>query len=36
MAPPFGIRAAARFAASVNEKHEITMVRMKFSRVVSA
>ncbi len=36
MAPPFGIMAAARLAASVNEKHEITMVRTKFSRVVSA
>jgi hypothetical protein len=28
--------AAARFAASVNEKHEISMVRTKLSRVVSA
>ena len=36
MAPPFGISAAARFATSVKEKHEISMVRMKFSRVVSA
>ena len=34
--PPFGMRAAARFAISVKEKQEITMVRMKFSRVVSA
>ena len=36
MAPPFGISAAARLAASVKEKHEISMVRTKFSRVVSA
>ena len=36
MLPPFGIISAARFAASVNEKHEITMVRSKFLRVVSA
>ena len=36
MAPPFGIMAAARFAASVNEKQEITIVRTKLSRVVSA
>ena len=27
---------ATRLAISVNEKAEITMVRMKFSRVVSA
>ena len=36
MAPPAGIKAAPRFATSVNEKHEINMVRVKFSRVVSA
>jgi hypothetical protein len=36
MAPPCGIRAAARRAISVKEKQEITIVRMKFSRVVSA
>ena len=36
MAPPFGISAAARLAASVKEKQEISIVRMKFSRVVSA
>ncbi len=36
MAPPFGIRAAARLANSVKEKQEIIMVRTKFSRVVSA
>jgi hypothetical protein len=29
------MRAAARFAISVNEKHEISMVRAKFSRLVS-
>ena len=28
--------ADARFAISVNEKHEMTIVLMKFSRVVSA
>ena len=36
MLPPFGISSAARLAASVNEKQEITMVRWKFARVVSA
>ena len=36
MAPPFGISAAARLALSAKEKHEITMVRTKFSRVLSA
>jgi hypothetical protein len=36
MAPPFVIRAAARLAISVNEKQEISMVRAKLSRVVSA
>ena len=34
--PPDGIIAAARLAASVNEKHETIIVREKFSRVVSA
>ena len=34
--PPFGISSAARLATSVKEKQEITMVLMKFSRVVSA
>jgi hypothetical protein len=33
--PPPGISGAARFAISVNEKHEISIVRVKFSRVVS-
>ena len=33
MEPPRGISAAARLATSVKEKQEITMVRMKFSRV---
>ncbi len=36
MAPPLVISAAARLAASVNEKQEISMVRMKLARVVSA
>ncbi len=36
MAPPPGISAAARLAISVKEKQEITMVRVKLSRVVSA
>jgi hypothetical protein len=36
IAPPAGIKAAARFATSVNEKQEISMVRTKFARVVSA
>ena len=36
MLPPADMRAAARLAISVNEKHEISMVREKFSRVVSA
>ena len=36
MAPPAGISAAARLAVSVNEKQEMIMVRVKFSRVVSA
>ena len=37
MEPPVsGINSAARLAVSVNEKQEITMVREKFSRVVSA
>src|SRR5258705_6142987 len=36
MAPPAGISMAARLATSVNEKQEITMVRMKLPRVVSA
>ena len=36
MAPPFGISAAARFATSVNEKHEISIVFLKLARVVSA
>jgi hypothetical protein len=37
MAPPVsGIRSAARLASSVNEKQEISMVREKLSRVVSA
>jgi hypothetical protein len=35
-APPFGIRRAARLAPSVNEKHEIIIVRLKLSREVSA
>jgi hypothetical protein len=30
------MRLAARFATSVNEKHEISMVLEKFWRVVSA
>ena len=34
--PDSGISSAARLASSVNEKQEITMVREKFSRVVSA
>jgi len=34
--PPLFIIAAARLAASVKEKHEITSVRIKFSRLVSA
>ena len=34
--PVSGIISAARFANSVKEKQEITMVREKFSRVVSA
>ena len=36
MLPPSVISSAARFATSVNEKQEITMVREKFSRLVSA
>ena len=32
----FGISSAARFAPSAKENAEITMVRWKFSRVVSA
>ena len=36
MAPPAGISVAARLATSVKEKQEISMVRRKFSRVVSA
>ena len=36
IAPPFGISRAARLAASVKEKQEITIVRVKFSREVSA
>ena len=36
MLPPFGMRSAARLATSVKEKQEITMVREKFSRLVSA
>lgn len=35
-APVSGISSAARFASSVKEKQEISMVREKFSRVVSA
>ena len=35
MAPPVLIKAAARLATSVKEKQEITMVLVKFSRVVS-
>jgi hypothetical protein len=35
IAPPSRIIAAARLATSVNEKQEISMVRKKFSRVVS-
>jgi len=34
--PPSGMMAAARLASSVKEKQEITMVRVKFARVVSA
>ena len=34
--PDCGISSAARLASSVKEKHEITMVREKFSREVSA
>jgi hypothetical protein len=34
--PASGISSAARLASSVNEKHEITIVREKFARVVSA
>ena len=36
MAPPAGISVAARFASSVKEKHEISIVRMKLVRDVSA
>jgi hypothetical protein len=37
IAPPASpISSAARLASSVNEKHEMSMVREKFSRVVSA
>ncbi len=34
--PPLGISSAARLALSAKEKQEITIVRTKFSRVVSA
>ena len=34
--PASGINSAARLASSVKEKQEISMVREKFSRVVSA
>src|ERR1700722_11538939 len=34
--PPARIKGTARFATSVKEKAEITIVRMKFSRLVSA
>ena len=34
--PPGFISSEARLAISVNEKQEITMVLVKFSRVVSA
>jgi hypothetical protein len=36
MAPPSVMRSAARFAISVKEKQEISIVREKFSRLVSA
>ena len=36
MAPLFDINNTARLAISVKEKAEITIVRTKFSRVVSA
>ena len=34
--PPLVMISAARLATSVKEKQEISMVRVKFSRVVSA
>ena len=36
MEPPAVMRVDTRLATSVNEKAEITIVRTKFSRVVSA
>jgi hypothetical protein len=36
MLPPSPISGAQRLAISVKEKQEITLVRLKFSRVVSA